>query len=266
MEKMSFFDKDVNAATQDILDKTGKTAAFGIDLGTTNSAIALVPSGTKPKIVPLKHGTTMPSCIMWTGKGKEFIVGKDAYEHRYESSCIYSVKRHMPEVDCHLTMTVGDKKLTMTPAEISAEILKGLVKETKDLYGEVKDVVVTVPAKFNEIARQHTREACELAGLNLLGIIAEPTAASMCYDIEPDKGKTQDILVYDLGGGTFDGVDHYVSADDMVARIKQIYPEADEYTVEDVLFNMEPNVYFEGYDDETIEKKIKESYLEILAE
>lgn len=62
------------------------------------------------------------------------------------------------------------------------------------------------------------------------------------------------------------GVDHYVSADDMVARIKQIYPEADEYTVEDVLFNMEPNVYFEGYDDETIEKKIKESYSEILAE
>ena len=140
MEKMSFFDKDVNAATQDILDKTGKTAAFGIDLGTTNSAIALVPSGTKPKIVPLKHGTTMPSCIMWTGKDKEFIVGKDAYEHRYESSCIYSVKRHMPEVDCHLTMTVGDKELTMTPAEISAEILKGLVKETKDLYGEVKEI------------------------------------------------------------------------------------------------------------------------------
>ena len=62
------------------------------------------------------------------------------------------------------------------------------------------------------------------------------------------------------------GVDHYVSADDMVARIKQIYPEADEYTVEDVLFNMEPNVYFEGYDDETIERKIKESYSEILAE
>lgn len=223
MKKMSFFDKDVNAATQDILDKTGKTAAFGIDLGTTNSAIALVPSGTKPKIVPLKHGTTMPSCIMWTGKDKEFIVGKDAYEHRYESSCIYSVKRHMPEVDCHLTMTVGDKELTMTPAEISAEILKGLVKETKDLYGEVKDVVVTVPAKFNEIARQHTREACELAGLNLLGIIAEPTAASMCYDIEPDKGKTQDILVYDLGGGTFDVSLVRISAGDDMSKLYDVY-------------------------------------------
>lgn len=223
MEKMSFFDKDVNAATQDILDKTGKTAAFGIDLGTTNSAIALVPSGTKPKIVPLKHGTTMPSCIMWTGKDKEFIVGKDAYEHRYESSCIYSVKRHMPEVDCHLTMTVGDKELTMTPAEISAEILKGLVKETKDLYGEVKDVVVTVPAKFNEIARQHTREACELAGLNLLGIIAEPTAASMCYDIEPDKGRTQDILVYDLGGGTFDVSLVRISAGDDMSKLYDVY-------------------------------------------
>lgn len=62
------------------------------------------------------------------------------------------------------------------------------------------------------------------------------------------------------------GVDHYVSADDVTARIKQIYPEADEYTVEDVLFNMEPNVYFEGYDDETIDRKIKESYLEISVE
>lgn len=204
MKEMSFFDKAVINEAHEVIASSGKTAAFGIDLGTTNSAIALVPVGTKPKIIPLKNGTTMPSCIMWTGNDNEFIVGREAYEHRYESNCVYSVKRHMPEVDYKVTMTVGEKSLTMTPTEVSAEILKGLVREANGLYGDIKDVVVTVPAKFNEIARKHTKEACELAGLNLLGIIAEPTAASMCYDIVPGEGKTQDILVYDLGGGTFD--------------------------------------------------------------
>ena len=206
MEKMKLFAPANDEEKQEIIkDLTKGTLAFGIDLGTTNSALSVIPTGSHPVSVQLKDGRmTMPSCVMWTGNDKEFIVGREAYEKRYEENCIYSVKRLMQDVTATVTLKKNGKELTMTPAEVSAEILKGLVKEAGDTYGEIKDVVVTVPAYFDINGKKATKEAAELAGLNLLGIIAEPTAASLCYELTPDDNCSKDIMVYDLGGGTFD--------------------------------------------------------------
>lgn len=222
MEKMALFGEEVTKQMQEVVKSSDATAAFGIDLGTTNSAIALVPSGTAPVIIPLEHGNTLPSCVMWNG-GDSFTVGKEAYEKRYDPSVIYSVKRFMQETDKVIQLKRGNDVKNMTPAEVSAEILKALVKQTGGVYGEIKDVVITVPAKFNEIGRQHTREACELAGLNLLGIIAEPTAASMCYELKPEEGNVKDILIYDLGGGTFDVSLVRISLGSDMSKIDDLY-------------------------------------------
>ena len=206
MEKMRVFaPADDNEKQAIIKDLTKNTAAFGIDLGTTNSAISVIPSGTHPVSIPLKDGRmTMPSCVLWTGNDGEFVVGYDAYQKRYEENCIYSVKRLMQDVNATVTLKKDGKELIMRPAEVSAEILKALVKEAGDTYGVIKDVVVTVPAYFDINGKKATKEAAEIAGLNLLGIIAEPTAASLCYELSPEEGCTKDIMVYDLGGGTFD--------------------------------------------------------------
>ena len=174
---------------------------FGIDLGTTNSAISVVKEGNRPENIAVDGKMTMPSCVMW--KDGEFIVGEEAYEHRELSNVIYSVKRFMQTPDKEVEFAQSSsKRLKMTPAEVSAEILKGLVKKVNGVYGDIKDVVVTVPAYFNDIGRSNTRKACELAGLNMIDMINEPTAASLCYDV--DVVDTEDILIFDLGGGTFD--------------------------------------------------------------
>lgn len=222
MNQMQLFGESTVKQMKEIVKAKGVTAAFGIDLGTTNSAIALVPAGTAPVIIPLEHGNTLPSCVMWNG-GNSFTVGKEAYEKRYDPSVIYSVKRFMQDTDKIITLHHGNDIKEMTPAEVSAEILKALVKQTNGIYGEVKDVVITVPAKFNEIGRQHTREACELAGLNLLGIIAEPTAAAMCYELKPEEGNVKDILIYDLGGGTFDVSLVRISLGSDMTKVDELY-------------------------------------------
>lgn len=203
MKNMNLFAPANQKEKEEIIkDLTKDTLAFGIDLGTTNSAIACVPYGVESQIMQLDSGkTTMPSCIMWEGIEGEFIVGDVAYKHRFQDNAVYSIKRLMEDPEATVTLTYEDKELVMTPAEVSAEILKGLVKKTKNTYGEIKDVIVTVPNAFNMNGKKATAEACRLAGLNLLGILIEPTAASLCYNIDSAQ---KDILVYDLGGGTFD--------------------------------------------------------------
>lgn len=179
------------------------TPVFGIDLGTTNSAISVISSGSASEAIQLTNGKfTMPSCVMW--KNGEVIVGKEAYEHRHEACTVYSVKSLMQDVNATVTIEDGDNVFTKTPAEVSSLILRGLVEQTGGLYGEIKDVVVTVPAYFDQNGVNATREACQLAGLNLIGIANEPTAASLCYQLKPADGTTKDVIVYDLGGGTFD--------------------------------------------------------------
>lgn len=176
---------------------------FGIDLGTTNSAISVISVGDAPTTIELVNGRmTMPSCVML--KDGAFIVGQEAYQNRGEENVMYSVKRLMQNPTARVVLRDNGKDYEFTPAEISAEILKGLVKQTGGMYGEVKDVIVTVPAYFDQNGVNATREACELAGLNLIGIANEPTAASLCYHLKPEEGGVKDVLVYDLGGGTFD--------------------------------------------------------------
>lgn len=182
----------------------GDSPVFGIDLGTTNSAISVVAHGDNSETIRLTDSKfTMPSCVMW--RNGEFIVGQEAYKLRAQPNVIYSVKRFMQNPDKKVEFRDGGNVLTMTPAEVSAEILKGLVNLTGGIYGEIKDVVVTVPAYFDQNGRNATREACELAGLNLVDIINEPTAAALCYDLdESASGSETDFITFDFGGGTFD--------------------------------------------------------------
>lgn len=188
------------------------SAIFGIDLGTTNSAISIVAKGNLSKVIPLHNRdlklgedilmNTMPSCVMWTG-GDKFVVGKLAYNNRDKENVCYSIKRLMTKVDATYTFRYNGEERTMTAVEISAEILKGLVAKTEGEYGEVKDVIITVPAYFGRIGVGNTEKAAELAGLNLIQVINEPTAAAIVYDAV-DNDSEKDVLVYDLGGGTFD--------------------------------------------------------------
>lgn len=192
---------------EDIQLQTGKSEkvrpVFGIDLGTTNSAISVISSGHASDAIQLTNGKfTMPSCVMW--RNGEVIVGQEAYEHRHEECAVYSVKRLMQNVGARVVIKDGENVFQKTPAEVSSLILKGLIAQTGGLYGEIKDVVVTVPAYFDQNGVNATREACQLAGLNLIGIANEPTAASLCYQLKPADGSTKDVIVYDLGGGTFD--------------------------------------------------------------
>lgn len=179
-----------------------KSPAFGIDLGTTNSCISVVDNAGIPHIIPLGEDkdVTLPSCVMWDGETDTFIVGKEAYEKRNQSNVCYSVKRLMG-TDKLVRFVDKDKVITRTPAEVSSLILKELVNKISNTYKEVKDVVITVPAEFNNKQIEDTKKAGELAGLNVLNIMREPTAASLAYKVDHNSGN---ILVYDLGGGTFD--------------------------------------------------------------
>ena len=178
--------------------------SFGIDLGTTNSCISMLKQNSNvPTIIPLRDGNTIPSCVMLNKDGS-FTVGKDAYEHRFEDSAIYSVKRYMGS-DKKITLTNEGTTVTLTPEEVSSKILKAIVEQASEFVGNdiIKDVTITVPAHFNDAQRRATKAAGELAGLNVIGIINEPTSAGLLYGLDNAKSN-QTILVYDLGGGTFD--------------------------------------------------------------
>ncbi len=198
---------------------TGKV--LGIDLGTTNSCMAVM-DGSEAKVIPNAEGhRTTPSVVAFTKNG-ERLVGEQAKRQAVANptGTIYSIKRFMgrrldecqddvarvpfkvvasPNGDA--AVQVGDK--TYTPPEISAMILQKLKQDAEAFLGEtISDVVITVPAYFNDRQRQATRDAGRIAGMNVRRIINEPTAASLAYGM--DKKKDEKIAVYDLGGGTFD--------------------------------------------------------------
>ncbi|GAB3589730.1 molecular chaperone DnaK [Angustibacter peucedani] len=174
--------------------------AVGIDLGTTNSVVAVLEGGEPTVIANAEGGRTTPSVVAFAKNG-EVLVGEIAKRQAVTNvdRTIRSVKRHMGK-DWHVDI---DGK-TYTPQEISARILGKLKRDAESYLGEdVTDAVITVPAYFNDSERQATKEAGEIAGLNVLRIINEPTAAALAYGLE--KGKEDElILVFDLGGGTFD--------------------------------------------------------------
>ena len=175
--------------------------AVGIDLGTTNSAVAVLEGGEPTIIANAEGGRTTPSVVAFSKNG-EVLVGEIAKRQAVTNvdRTIRSVKRHMG-TDWK-TAEVDGK--TYTAQEISARILQKLKRDAESYLGEtVTDAVITVPAYFDDHERQATKEAGEIAGLNVLRIINEPTAAALAYGL--DKGKEDElILVFDLGGGTFD--------------------------------------------------------------
>jgi molecular chaperone DnaK len=172
--------------------------AVGIDLGTTNSVIAVLDGGDPTVIANAEGGRTTPSVVSF--KDGEVLVGEVAKRQAITNPdhTVRSVKRHM---GTDWALTVHDKKYTAQ--EISARILMKLKRDAESFLGDtVTDAVITVPAYFNDSQRQATKEAGQIAGLNVLRIINEPTAASLAYGL--DKETDQTILVFDLGGGTFD--------------------------------------------------------------
>ncbi len=172
---------------------------IGIDLGTTNSAVAVL-EGKEPKIITNPEGArTTPSVVAF--KDGEIQVGEVAKRQAITNpNTIVSIKRHMGESD--YKVKVGDK--AYTPQEISAMILQYIKKFSEDYLGEpVTDAVITVPAYFNDAQRQATKDAGKIAGLNVQRIINEPTASALAYGLDKDEDD-ETVLVYDLGGGTFD--------------------------------------------------------------
>lgn len=178
--------------------------AFGIDLGTTNSAISVVTSGVKPEIISCGDKNTIPSCVMWNG-GDNFIVGEEAYDNFEKPNVAHSFKKLMGS-DEKVELEYNGEKRLFSPEELSAEVLKKLCVIAEPLYGKVEDVVITVPAYFTDDQVTATRKAGELAGLNVISTFREPVASALVYINEyADKIKdVERMMVYDLGGGTFD--------------------------------------------------------------
>lgn len=172
---------------------------IGIDLGTTNSCVAVMEGG-KPEVIANTEGVrTTPSIVAFTKTG-ERLVGEPAKRQAVTNAekTISSIKRHM---GTDYKVTIDDKKYT--PQEISAMILQKLKADAESYLGEkVTEAVITVPAYFNDAERQATKDAGKIAGLDVKRIINEPTAAALAYGL--DNEQEQKIMVYDLGGGTFD--------------------------------------------------------------
>ncbi len=172
---------------------------IGIDLGTTNSCVAVVEGGVATIIPNDKGERTTPSVVAFTDSG-ERLVGSAAKRQAAVNAgrTVASIKRHMG-TDWHKEL--GGR--TCNPQEISAMILRKLREDAEAYVGEkITDAVITVPAYFNDIQRQATKDAGRIAGLNVLRIINEPTSAALAYGL--NNGAAQKIMVYDLGGGTFD--------------------------------------------------------------
>jgi molecular chaperone DnaK len=174
--------------------------AVGIDLGTTNSCVSVLEGG-EPKVITNAEGARTTPSIVAFAKNGEVLVGEVAKRQSVTNveRTIRSVKRH---IGTNWSIDIDGKKYT--PQEISARVLQKLKRDAEAYLGEtVTDAVITVPAYFNDAQRQATKEAGEIAGLNVLRIINEPTAAALAYGLDK-ADQEQTILVFDLGGGTFD--------------------------------------------------------------
>lgn len=172
---------------------------IGIDLGTTNSCVAVMEGGEAVVIPNAEGGRTTPSVVAFSNTG-ERLVGQVAKRQAVTNPerTVMSIKRHMGK---KYEVKIGDK--VYTPQEISAMILQKLKADAEAYLGEtVTQAVITVPAYFSDSQRQATKDAGKIAGLEVLRIINEPTAAALAYGL--DKGEDQTVLVFDLGGGTFD--------------------------------------------------------------
>jgi len=171
----------------------------GIDLGTTLSGLAYLKSDGSPEIVPNSDGERLtPSVVYFDSHEDVKLVGSAARDGGDPSRTIFQIKRHMDDPD--YVVEIDDKK--WTPSEISALILAKLKRDCERIIGEIEEVVITVPANFNELARKSTIAAAEMAGLKVKRLVNEPTAAAVYYaQTQNVQGR---VLVFDLGGGTLD--------------------------------------------------------------
>jgi molecular chaperone DnaK len=216
---------------------------IGIDLGTTNSCMAVLEGG-EPTVIPnAEGGRTTPSVVAFTKDGQR-LVGTPARRQQVTNpqNTIFSIKRFMgrkfSEVNEEMTIVPykvvqgpnGDVRVEVdgkeyAPPEISAMVLQKLKSDAEAYLGEaVTDAVVTVPAYFNNAQREATKDAGKVAGLNVLRIINEPTAAALAYGLEKEEDQT--ILVFDLGGGTFD-----VSVLELAEGVFEVKSSAGDYHV-----------------------------------
>ena len=174
---------------------------IGIDLGTTNSCVAVLEGGEPTVIANAEGNRTTPSIVAFTKEG-ERLVGQVAKRQAVVNSdrTIMSIKREMGT-----NYTVGIDGKQYSPQEISSMVLAKLKADAEAYIGEkVTQAVITVPAYFSDSQRQATKDAGKIAGLEVLRIINEPTAAALAYGLDKGENKNQKVLIYDLGGGTFD--------------------------------------------------------------
>ncbi len=178
-----------------------KEIILGIDLGTTNSVVSYLQADGKVKVIPNPEGTmTTPSVVAFRASGEE-IVGNAAKRQAVTNpDTVSSIKRKMGTAE---KVSIKSIKKDFTPQEISAKVLAYMKKYAEENIGhKIEKAVITVPAYFNDAQRQATKDAGQIAGLDVVRIINEPTAAALAYGL--DTNKSEKILVYDLGGGTFD--------------------------------------------------------------
>ncbi|MEU3344977.1 molecular chaperone DnaK [Streptomyces sp. NPDC006700] len=178
--------------------------AVGIDLGTTNSVVALLEGGEPTVVANAEGARTTPSVVAFAKNG-EVLVGEVAKRQAVTNveRTARSVKRHMGDANWRFPDKGSVDGTRFTAQELSARVLQKLKRDAESYLGEdVTDAVITVPAYFDDAQRQATKEAGEIAGLKVLRIINEPTAAALAYGL--DRGEEQTVLVFDLGGGTFD--------------------------------------------------------------
>ncbi|MBW2094569.1 MAG: Hsp70 family protein [Deltaproteobacteria bacterium] len=218
----------------------------GIDLGTTNSEIAVIKDGV-PHVIPVDGEMIMPSCVGIDGSGS-LVVGRPAKNQMVSDpeSTILSVKRKMGQ---DIKIRLGERELT--PEEISSLILRKLKDEAEAYLGrEVKKAVITVPAYFDDSQRKATKNAGTLAGLEVMRIINEPTAAALAYDGGLEENQT--LLVYDLGGGTFDV--SLVSVENGVVEVKASHGDThlggDDF--DDLLIKHVAQIFKEQHDQDLL--------------
>lgn len=188
------------------------TRVYGIDLGTTYSCIAYVDEHGKPVVIPNEDNELTTPSVVFFESAENLVVGQQAKSQVaiYPDQCVSTVKRAMG--DPHWQFEVFGQ--SYRPQDVSSFILRKVVRDAEKIVGEeIRDVVITVPAYFGQNEKEATRQAGELAGLNVRNIIPEPTAAALAYGLEREADEV--ILVYDLGGGTFDVTLIEVKADEL---------------------------------------------------
>ncbi|MDD4532789.1 MAG: Hsp70 family protein, partial [Bacilli bacterium] len=178
-----------------------KEVILGIDLGTTNSVVSYMQEDGNVKVIPNPEGhNTTPSVVSFKAGGEEIIGDAAKRQLITNPDTVASIKRKMGSA---YKVHIGCINKDFTPQEISAKVLAYMKKYAEDNIGhEVKKAVITCPAYFNDTQRQATKDAGTIAGLEVVRVISEPTAAALAYGIKTDKA--QNILVFDLGGGTLD--------------------------------------------------------------